>query len=163
MNPSNMMSQRMQPPTSAPGPQGARQSPYGIPHTSPPNASSAQFAQNPQMRAPTPSNNTQVTSAGTVTPQTPTFPPGTQNQASNLATPLSPGSEVREKERVTLLLDINRELLQEVVHLQGVQAEMKRKEEGQAEGKEGEKGGEGDKPDAEEKAEKDKVARAYIE
>jgi hypothetical protein len=41
---------------------------------------------------------------------------------------LSPGSEVREKERVTLLLEINRELLLEVMRLQAAQNEAKKEE-----------------------------------
>lgn len=46
-----------------------------------------------------------------------------------MATPLSPGSEAREKDRVSLLLDINRVLLLEVMRLQAVQAEAKAKSE----------------------------------
>lgn len=44
-----------------------------------------------------------------------------------MTTPLSPGSEVKEKDRVSLLLDINRVLLMEVMRLQAVQAEAKAK------------------------------------
>ena len=36
----------------------------------------------------------------------------------NPPTPLSPGAQARERDRVTLLLDINRVLLQEVLKLQ---------------------------------------------
>lgn len=43
-----------------------------------------------------------------------------------LSTPLSPGSENRERERVSLLLDINRELLLEVMRLQTIQQETKK-------------------------------------
>jgi hypothetical protein len=63
-----------------------------------------------------------------LTPQTPNFPPGAQNPENAgvaLATPLSPGSEHREKERVTVLLEINREMLFEVVRIQGLQAKAK--------------------------------------
>jgi hypothetical protein len=79
-----------------------------------------------------------------------------------VATPLSPGSEAREKERVTLLLDINRELLAEAMRLQAAQAEAKKEEpaanstaDGSAEKEKTEK----------EKAEKIKSAsgREYIE
>jgi len=63
-----------------------------------------------------------------------------------MASPLSPGSEVREKERVGLLLDINRVLLMEVMRLQTAQAEAKaksevehKKDEKKEEGKDGEK------------------------
>jgi hypothetical protein len=38
-----------------------------------------------------------------------------------MATPMSPGSESRERERVSLLLDINRELLIEVMRIQAEQ------------------------------------------
>ena len=42
-----------------------------------------------------------------------------------MATPLSPGSEARERDRVTLLLEINRELLLEVMHINVVQEAKK--------------------------------------
>jgi len=45
-----------------------------------------------------------------------------------MATPLSPGSEAKEKDRVTLLLEINRELLLEVMTLQAAQVEAKKEE-----------------------------------
>lgn len=45
-----------------------------------------------------------------------------------MAAPLSPGSEVREKARVTLLLDINTELLFEALRLQEVQRTEKQAE-----------------------------------
>lgn len=50
------------------------------------------------------------------------------NVGSSMATPLSPGSEVREKERVTVLLEINKYLLMEVMRLQAVQAESKKED-----------------------------------
>lgn len=65
-----------------------------------------------------------------MTPQTPSFPSTAQaggNQGP-MAAPLSPGSETRERERVTLLLEINRELLLEVMRLQALQAEHKKEE-----------------------------------
>jgi hypothetical protein len=70
----------------------------------------------------------QAQSQGQQTPQTPSFPSNSNASNSNmtLATPLSPGSESREKERVSLLLDINRELLMEVMRVQAVQAEGKK-------------------------------------
>jgi hypothetical protein len=43
-------------------------------------------------------------------------------------TPLSPSSEAREKDRVTLLLEINRELLLEVMRLQAAQQAEKQAE-----------------------------------
>ncbi|KAK7736504.1 hypothetical protein SLS62_011451, partial [Diatrype stigma] len=44
--------------------------------------------------------------------------PQGQPQKPMAATPASPGQLQREKEQVTLLLEINRELLQEVLRLQ---------------------------------------------
>ncbi|KAN0104835.1 hypothetical protein V8E51_010580 [Hyaloscypha variabilis] len=127
MNPQHQ-GQRMQPPSSStPTQPGPRAAPFGnVPQNTPPNAAAqAQFStpqnQN-QTHLQTPNNN-QGAQAGTViTPQTPNFPPGSQgaNAGSNIATPLSPGSEAREKERVTLLLEINRELLQECMRLNSI-------------------------------------------
>ena len=54
--------------------------------------------------------------------------PGSQGAGLQLATPLSPGSEIREKERVTVLLHINSELLMESLRLQTVQAAEKEKD-----------------------------------
>ncbi|PQE31370.1 glutamine repeat -1 protein [Rutstroemia sp. NJR-2017a WRK4] len=144
MNPSSMlpqqhqMQQRMQPPpSSTPMPTSAtsRVSPYGnFPQNSPPTASPAQFAmpQNPnhqlQQQQQTPNSNPQSQGGMSLTPQTPNFPPGAQNPENAgvpLATPLSPGSEHREKERVSVLLEINREMLFEVVRIQGLQAKAK--------------------------------------
>jgi hypothetical protein len=133
MNASNMnpqhQAQRMQPPppSATPTKPGPRVSPFGnVPQNTPPNnTSQSQFStpQNPnQTHLQTPNTN-QGAQAGTViTPQTPNFPPGSQgaNAGSNIATPLSPGSEAREKERVTLLLEINRELLLECMRLNGI-------------------------------------------
>ena len=112
------------PPSSTPTQPGPRASPFGnIPHNTPPNSAAQSQFPTPQNPNPThlqTSNNNQTAQGGTVlTPQTPNFPPGSQgaNAGSNVATPLSPGSEVREKERVTLLLDINRELLLECIRM----------------------------------------------
>ena len=60
------------------------------------------------------------------TPQTPGFP--SSQGSAPMATPLSPGSESREKERVTLLLEINRELLLAVLELQSAQQAEKKEE-----------------------------------
>lgn len=79
-----------------------------------------------------------------------------------MATPLSPGSEAREKDRVTLLLEINRELLLEVMALQAAQAEAKKEESSPA----ASSPGESDKDRTEkEKAEKLKAisSREYVE
>ncbi|OBT84268.1 hypothetical protein VE02_06965 [Pseudogymnoascus sp. 03VT05] len=85
------------------------------------------------------------------TPVTPSFP----TSAGAMATPLSPGSEVREKDRVSLLLDINRVLLMEVMRLQAVQAEAKAKVESDDKKDEKDDGAEGAK-DKEKKDEKAK-------
>lgn len=42
-----------------------------------------------------------------------------------MSTPLSPGSELREKERVTVLLDINREMLLEIMRIIALQTDLK--------------------------------------
>jgi len=133
MNPQNMnpqhQAQRMQPPpsSSTPTQPGPRPSPFNnLPQNTPPNvAAQSQFAtpQNPnQAHLQTPNNNQAAQANTVITPQTPNFPPGSQNAGagSNIATPLSPGSEVREKERVTLLLEINRELLLECMRLNSI-------------------------------------------
>jgi hypothetical protein len=129
MNPQHQ-AQRMQPPpssSSTPTQPGPRASPFGnVPQNTPPNANAqSQFStpQNPnQTHLQTPSSNQGAQGNTVITPQTPNFPSGSQgaNAGSNIATPLSPGSEAREKERVTLLLDINRELLLECMRLNAI-------------------------------------------
>ena len=148
MNTTNMtpqqQQQRMQPPqVSTPIPNSQRVSPYGgALHNTPPQAQTqSQFMtpQNPasnqshQVQTPiqTQNNNTPQTQQpqGQNTPQTPNFPsnPASATGPNNtIQTPLSPTSENREKERVSLLLDINRELLMEVMRLQALQAEAKK-------------------------------------
>lgn len=147
-------------PSSTPTQQGQRASPFGgVQHNTPPNAGQ------PQSQYPTPQNNNhlqtpnqnqQAQGQTVVTPQTPNFPPGA---GGPVATPLSPGSESREKERVTLLLEINNGLLKEVMRIQAIQAEVK-KDETAAASPEG-----ADKEKAEkEKAEKLKTpSREYVE
>jgi hypothetical protein len=74
-----------------------------------------------------------------------------------MATPLSPGSEAREKDRVTLLLEINRELLLEVMRLQAAQLAEKQAE------KKDVAAANTNSPDAtgdKDKAEKDKTAKS---
>ena len=51
---------------------------------------------------------------------------GNANGNSTVTTPLSPGSESREKERVAVLLDINRELLYESMQLMHTKEELKK-------------------------------------
>ena len=131
MNP-QLMNQRIQPP-SAPN----RTSPYGNMQSTPPHATSAnpQFAagqgQNANPPLQQPGSNPQAGGAVT-TPQTPVFPSSQQGQTgqgnAQMATPLSPGSESRERERVTLLLEINRELLMAVIELQNAQQAEKKEE-----------------------------------
>jgi hypothetical protein len=74
------------------------------------------------------------------TPQTPTFPsaanPANVNGATPTPTPLSPGTESKEKERFALLLDINQELLYESIQLTNTKAELK-KEQSTGEGQDG--------------------------
>lgn len=133
MNPQNMnpqhQAQRMQPPpsSSTPTQPGARPPPFNnLTQNTPPNAAAqSQFAtpQNPnQTHLQTPNSNQAAQANTVITPQTPNFPSGSQGAGagSNIATPLSPGSEVREKERVTLLLEINRELLLECMRLNSI-------------------------------------------
>jgi hypothetical protein len=162
-----MQAQRMPPPQiSTPIQSGQRSSSYqGMPQNTPPNSGLAQpqFS-TPQIQNPTvqTANNNQQSQAGTVvTPQTPNFPPG--QGGSGLATPMSPGSEAREKDRVTLLLEINRELLLEVVRLQALQ-QAEKKDESAAVTKSPD--GLGDKGKADkEKADKSKAVngREYVE
>ncbi|KAF4467885.1 CYC8-general repressor of transcription [Fusarium albosuccineum] len=71
----------------------------------------------------------QQTPASVQTPQTPTFSTNqgaAVNGGSTVATPLSPGTESRDKERFALLLDINHELLYESIQLQTTQQELKK-------------------------------------
>jgi len=80
-----------------------------------------------------------------------------------MATPLSPNSESREKERVTLLLEINKELLLEVMKIQAAQAaqvEAKKEESGLA--ATSPEGGDKEKTE-QEKAEKEKADKEKAE
>jgi hypothetical protein len=141
MNPQQMQQmqhmQRMMPPhqSSTPTQPGPRPSPFaGAHNNTPPNNGMAQSQFPPppqnasQTQMQTPNNNGQSQGTTVITPQTPNFPQGPQSAGGvgNMATPLSPGSEAKEKERVTLLLEINRELLLEVMHIQTLQAEAKK-------------------------------------
>lgn len=67
----------------------------------------------------------QQQAGGLGTPQTPTFA-ANQGPNASLNTPLSPGTESREKERFALLLDINHELLYESIQIQTTQQELKK-------------------------------------
>ncbi|TVY53077.1 hypothetical protein LCER1_G006595 [Lachnellula cervina] len=158
--------QRMQPPPNSSTP--TRASPFGgVPLGTPPNISTqSQFSppqSHNQTHLQTPNNNQQSQAGTIITPQTPNFPPGSQagNAGGSIASPLSPGSEFREKERVTLLLDINQVLLMEAVSLQASQAEAKKEE---TKENTGSPDGEKEKADKE-KADKLKAAssREYVE
>ncbi|KAG9231627.1 hypothetical protein BJ875DRAFT_111826 [Amylocarpus encephaloides] len=143
MNASNMnrtpqqqhQAQRMQPPPTASTPtSGGMASPFGgMPLTTPGPTTPSQLStpQNPNKASLQTPNHQQSQGGGhggtIVTPQTPNFPPGA-NAGNNIASPLSPGSQSREKERVSLLLDINAELLREVMHLQNLQGGPKKEE-----------------------------------
>lgn len=67
---------------------------------------------------------------GVSTPQTPTFPgsggPLPNGAAAAQGPPLSPGSESREKELFSVLLNINQELLFESVQLRNTQIALKK-------------------------------------
>ncbi|KAI1497311.1 hypothetical protein F5X99DRAFT_26827 [Biscogniauxia marginata] len=76
----------------------------------------------PPQQSVTPSNSVQ-------TPQTPTFPASAQGSATNGTssnpTPLSPGADPRDKERVVVILEINNELLLEAMQIQQTQLSIK--------------------------------------
>ncbi|KAF3026897.1 hypothetical protein E8E14_015106 [Neopestalotiopsis sp. 37M] len=62
------------------------------------------------------------------TPQTPTFPSGVQNAVPNgnsNAVPLSPGADLREKDRIAVILEINSELLWEASQVQNTMLAVK--------------------------------------
>jgi hypothetical protein len=75
-------------------------------------------------------NNAQQPPMSVTTPQTPTFPSNGQsanaNGSTKESTPLSPGTESRERETFSLLLNINQELLYESIQLQNTRAELKK-------------------------------------
>ncbi|KUI63756.1 hypothetical protein VM1G_10548 [Cytospora mali] len=63
------------------------------------------------------------------TPQTPTFPSAAQGPVVNgNSTPLSPASQAKGQERISLLLEINQELLYEAVHLKHSMDELKKEQ-----------------------------------
>ncbi|UQC76000.1 uncharacterized protein CLUP02_17510 [Colletotrichum lupini] len=59
------------------------------------------------------------------------LPNATANGTSSVSTPLSPGSESREQERFSLLLEINQELLFESMQLQHTLSELKKETPGE--------------------------------
>ncbi|KAI1074990.1 hypothetical protein F5B20DRAFT_421658 [Whalleya microplaca] len=99
---------------------------HGTPqqNQTPNNAQQQQHPPQPQPQSqPPPNNNIQ-------TPQTPTFPTSIQgngpNGTSSSSTPMSPGPDPRDKERVGLVLDINNELLVEAMQIQSTQQILKK-------------------------------------
>ncbi|EPQ64759.1 Bgt-4277 [Blumeria graminis f. sp. tritici] len=80
----------------------------------------------------TPQSNSQNLPAATsgqaissATPQTPNFPPYNTQTGPTMISPLSLDPEACEKERVKILLKINKELLLEVIRLQSIHNEAK--------------------------------------
>ncbi|KAI1341572.1 hypothetical protein F5Y15DRAFT_360889 [Xylariaceae sp. FL0016] len=116
------------------------QTPHGTP--TPNNAQPSQPSQfpTPQISQGTPhtqaSNHAQVQSQqppasnSIQTPQTPTFPTSISgslvNGSSSASTPLSPGAESKEKEKVGAILEINNELLCEAMQIQVTQQFLKK-------------------------------------
>ncbi|KAI0447834.1 hypothetical protein F4803DRAFT_497742 [Xylaria telfairii] len=104
----------------------------------PPNAQGSHHGQltnnMPQQHQPHPppsQTHAQTPSSNSIqTPQTPTFP--TQGQANSTngvsaaSTPLSPGADPKEKERVGVILEINNELLFEAMQIQSTQLIIKK-------------------------------------
>ncbi|KPM39782.1 hypothetical protein AK830_g6757 [Neonectria ditissima] len=127
------LQQQQQPPNpAAMGQVGTPQRPPSAAQGTPNNAVPSQPGQfstpQPSSQSQTPTNQQQP-SAGLSTPQTPTFSVNqgvTVNGGSNVGTPLSPGTESRDKERFALLLDINHELLYESIQIQATQQELKK-------------------------------------
>lgn len=127
-----MMMQRMQQAQQTQGGMGTptHQRQFSAPQGTPNPGQQSQFGtpQNPQAApqnqtpTPAPPSATSVT-----TPQTPTFPqPGQGPSINGNSTPASPGTQARDQERLSLLLDINMDLLYEVVHLKHTLDELKR-------------------------------------
>lgn len=126
--------QQQQPPPNpaAMGQVGTPQRPPSAAQGTPNNAVPSQPGQfstpQPPSQGQTPTNQQQP-SAGMSTPQTPTFSVNQSvsvNGGSAVGTPLSPGTESRDKERFALLLDINHELLYESIQIQATQQELKK-------------------------------------
>lgn len=107
---------------------GQRVSPYGgMPQNTPPNAGTAQSQfstpPNPNQTHPQIPSTTQQNQGGiSGTPQMSNFPPGP------VAANAGPEAEAREKERLSLLLDINQELLMVAMRIQAAQNAEKQAE-----------------------------------
>ncbi|KAI1426807.1 hypothetical protein F5Y12DRAFT_234144 [Xylaria sp. FL1777] len=103
----------------------------------PPNAQGPHHGQapntTPQQQQSMPPSQTQVqtpSSNNIQTPQTPTFPTqahgNNTNGMSSASTPLSPGTDLKERERVGVILEINNELLLEAMQIQSTQHIIKK-------------------------------------
>ncbi|KAI0390967.1 hypothetical protein F5Y17DRAFT_442492 [Xylariaceae sp. FL0594] len=91
------------------------------------------------------------------TPQTPTFPTQSQGNGANGtsagSTPVSPGADPRDKERVGIILEINNELLLEAMQIQSTQYIIKK-----------ERGNEGNANNGDKKApEEELLTQDYIQ
>lgn len=103
----------------------------GPPQNPPPGHPQQPQQQPPQQQQPQPlSGNIQ-------TPQTPTFPPNVQGTPANgtsHSTPLSPGGDSRDKERIAVILEINNELLWEATQCQNTHLSLKKEGASQRDG-----------------------------
>ncbi|KAJ3576312.1 hypothetical protein NPX13_g3739 [Xylaria arbuscula] len=128
--------QAQPPPQGTPTPNNgqAMQQPQFPGHANPQGPHHGQQASNtPQQQQPLPPSQTPVqtpTSNNIQTPQTPTFPAQAQgggpNGMSSASTPLSPGADPKDKERVGVILEINNELLLEAMQIQSTQHIIKK-------------------------------------
>ncbi|KAK7721027.1 hypothetical protein SLS64_001321 [Diaporthe eres] len=137
MNSQQQLIQRMQQQQSqqAPGGMGTptppRQFPgsQGTPNPTVPAQQQGQFGtpSNSQAAAQSQTPTQAPPSANSVTtPQTPTFPMSGQGAVNGHSTPLSPNSQAKGQERISLLLEINQELLFEAINLRHNIEEVKR-------------------------------------
>jgi hypothetical protein len=99
----------------------------------PGNPQQAQQQQQQQQQQPPPQQQQQpqpIPLSGNIqTPQTPTFPPNVQGTPANgtaHSTPLSPGGDARDKERIAVILEINNELLWEATQCQNTHMVLKK-------------------------------------
>ncbi|CAK7275403.1 hypothetical protein SEPCBS119000_006676 [Sporothrix epigloea] len=106
---------------------GTIQSPYG---NSQSNNGVSGHSSSPRSLAPHPAGLQQM---GVSTPHTPTIPSGPLQNGTVVGAgavvqnpPLSPGSEFREKELFSILLNINQELLFESIHLRNTQISLRK-------------------------------------
>ncbi|KAI0409546.1 hypothetical protein F4802DRAFT_544455 [Xylaria palmicola] len=111
-----------------PGPPNAQGAHHGQPTSNTPQQQQ-QLQQPPPQQQPQPPPQT-PSSNNIQTPQTPTFPTqvqgSTTNGMSSGSTPLSPGADPKDKERVSVILDINNELLLEAMQIQSTQHIMRK-------------------------------------